>query len=199
MAVNDLAPGFIRLFYNDSTLSHVQTIGINQPNLGSPSSASTVLDKGGLAQNWRTGLDAYLVFLQPLMHNSSAVTLAELWSKPTPTSTPVIFDFYTPTFSPTGGISARVGYEQITMSFRTTNGGVAYWKLFGSTDTTPGKYQNLNQASGLTTDEIGVRDYLISNSSIFFGRDNSYYAAPRNISHRLNDAIRRRLMRQGEI
>jgi hypothetical protein len=89
-----------------------------------------------------------------------------------------------------------------TMTFKTSAGGRVNYKFVeaaASIESSLTKYQNLNDSSGLHSTDISIRNYILSSAHPFTGRDNARPILALNVSTKINDTLRKRAMRLGEI
>lgn len=123
MAENSLFPGFVDLFYTTNGHQHKARIPA-APYLGA--GAVWGLETGTPGPGyfpWTAGIDAYVAVLRPLIHSSSQIVRAELWTMASPTADPVFVAVYDVELAGTSA-AAPVANSQAVFTFRTDVGGI---------------------------------------------------------------------------
>jgi hypothetical protein len=187
MTVNSLAPGFVKLFIQDALFIHDHTIGVNLV-AGGAGDASTVTLKNLSTTLWTTAVDAYVALVRPLQSATATIQYAELWSKADADADPVFESLHLIGLACTGA-AGGLGYNQGTWSYRTQGGGNGKVVLFNS-------IIPLNSVARPPTyggaAALALASYIISATSMIYGRDNTYPVAVPKVLGKTNDALRKR-------
>lgn len=187
MAENSIAPGYVRIFYQDADFIHKQTIGIKSDFV---ETLGTYLleEKGGSTDAWTDKIDEWIVLMRPLTHSATSFLYAELWE----------YDFETSeeTFKALheiglAGTSATVtdGTRGTSWSYRTVGGGNGKIVLLGSAAQLNSAYRP--PAYGATS-LAAVANYIASGESFIYARDNTYPAITSRVLTKTYDALRKR-------
>ena len=189
MPVNDLSPGFVKVYYGTSGRTSVQTLPVDPIN---PSPGTT----GNELANYSGGtttLAAFATQYGPLMADFTGpaytIIFAELWSKPLPTSNPIFIESV-PIGLPGTGNPPDSGATQVVMTHRTTNGGLHRWYFIGASGD-PDQRASIASAPARA---LAMSNYLIGNDSVVFGRDNGKLFAPLFYTSKINDAVRKDIL-----
>lgn len=184
MAINDLYPGFVDLFYTVGTKEHKARLPC-KPFL-SVSSTWYVEAKGdptGIL--WTTALNAYITAVKPLFHSSVTFTYAELWNIASPESDPVYQDTTSLGVAGTAA-TAPTSMAQAVVSGRTQNGGIAKLYFMEPSVTVNTKLKPVY--SGVY---LAIQTYMLGSTSWIVGRNGGFWIAMPQVTTKTNDALRR--------
>lgn len=189
MTINSLAPGFIKLYYVQNLLTHVQTIPVSvagdptvgeepefTPNVGAPILMSAFIDE-------------YIAILQPLFGADTSFSSAEYWNQPEPEDDPTWYFTYPIGEVGTSG-TASVDLLQAVMTFRTALGGIYRNYLMEISGSVP---VNLHTSFPFSAGPFAdLAEYLTGDTSCVLGRDNAALIVPIAFTTKYNDALRKK-------
>lgn len=180
-----LAPGFLKVRYDDSHRPHYQTLCVL------PSGAVVVGDeprferRTGSPELMSTLVELYAVALQADLATTSTIVEATFWSKPLEGDDP-IWVFTHPLNLAGTGTGADTFTRQINRSFRTQNGHIMRNVVEGIRSAIP------NDVSTPLTGADAIGAFLMGANAFIVGRDNGLAAAMLNYSTKTNDALRKK-------
>jgi hypothetical protein len=180
-----LAPGFLKVRYDDAHRPHFQTLSVI------PNGAVVVGDeprferRTGAAETMETLVELYAVVLAANLAAATTIVEATFWSKPTEDDDPIwIFTHPLNVAGTAGGTETFT--RQVNRSFRTQNGHImrnvieGVTSLFGNDVSTP------------IPPGDAISDFLMGANGFITGRDNGLPAARLNYSVKTNDALRKK-------
>jgi len=188
MAINCLAPGYIKLFYSSNGHAHVQTIPVK------PASVAAnfhVLTKDNTNIDMAAAMTAFYAVWKPFFPATDSLDSFEQYTQANCASAPV--------FQGTGTLVGLVGtagganvpWAQCDLTFKSAAGGRGIFKMLENVLAVDSK-TDLNSYGA--SPEGDLRDYLIGSSSWFLARDGSYLSRPINLVTKTNDALRRKYL-----
>lgn len=187
MAINDLAPSFVKLFYESPNGPHTMTIPVDAYEFA----ADTwyLRQKGNsTGQIWDFLVDEYVDVLRALMDDGVTFQYAELYTKSIDED---------PTFVTTAALNlagtSTAGTRPattLTVSFRTAEGGNG--KVVLVDQVRDANLKLLPPSFSGATEVEALADYLVSSSSIVLGRDTSYPIQVTKALTKTNDALRKK-------
>lgn len=189
---HSLAPGFVKLYYTFSTLTHVMTIPVTYSGTPEPGEEPFfVMNDGDV-----TAMVSAVNTLMPLLRANFAATTefnrAEAWYKPTDTADPVWI--YTHSIGlPGTNATANVLTEQAVISFRTSAGGNKFLYLMEA----PYAANIVDPFPFTTVPIANLCTYLTGNDGWIVGRDDGKLVVPIRLTTKLNDALRRKRLNVG--
>lgn len=186
---NDLSPGYLRVRYSGAQVTHFQTIPVEPVGTVTIGNEPNFLDKSGATVAMHTFVDAYVAAVKTLV--SAAVTFvdAEFWSQPTPADNPVWI--YTHPLTVVGtNATASVTDRQISISYRTSQGGLAFFYLLDVSGAIGAdSRQNFPTAQSIVNT---FNTFMVSNANCWRGRDLGKLIAPVWFTTKNNDALRKK-------
>lgn len=185
MPSNSLAPGFVKLFVQSPTAEHVHTIPV-KPYLGIGGVWFLEQKGSSVGSTWDVGVNALVTVLKPFLSAANSYTYAELWTQESPTIDPVFRDSIILGVAGTNA-AAYTPTLQYTFSLRTEGGGVGKVVVLDASGT-----PNIRTKPPYTGITLALANYLVGNSSIVVGRDNTWHIAMVKSVTKLNDALRRK-------
>lgn len=187
MAINDLAPGFIKLFYNSNGHNHVDTIPIRFSGTPIPGTMPNLLDAGDNVVTALVGLTAYITALKPLLHTSAAYTGYEVYSKAI--GFDPLFVFGDDLNIPGTSAVAAVPDSEAVFTFRTAQGGVAKVYVMEGSSATNLRVAARTGAAGV----VGtVTTFMLGSTNIRIGRDTAKIISGIYFTTKINDALRKK-------
>jgi len=186
MAINDLAPGFVKLTYTTPYGTHTMTIPVDPYEFSS--GVWYLRQKGNTTgQEWTFLVDAYCDELAPLMADESTFTEAVLYEK-TAGNAPI---FRAAASIGVAGTSttASVQASQLKFTFRSAEGGIGYVVLLDSVY--PPNQKRVGPTFGGDTAMADLATFLTGSGSIVLARDTSYPVAVLKSLTKTNDELRK--------
>lgn len=186
MAINDLAPGFVKMSYTTPYGNHTMTIPVDPYEF---SSGVWYIRQKDFAtgQLWTTVLGEYVTLLKALMADESSFTEAVLYEK-TVGNAPVFRAAATLGVAGTS-TTATVKASQIKFTFRSAEGGIGYVVLLDSVYAVNEK--RIPPSWGGDSAIEAVADYLVATGSMVMARDTSYPVAVLKLLSKTNDELRK--------
>lgn len=187
MAINDLAPGFIKLFYNSNGHNHVDTIPIRPSGTPVPGTMPNVLDAGDNVVTALVGLTAYITAIKALYHTSASFVGYEVYTKAIGFDPLFVFGDDL-NIAGTSAVAA-VPDGEVVITFRTAQGGVAkFYAMEGSTAT--------NVRTAARTGAAGIvgtlTTFFLGATNIRMGRDTAKIISGIYFTSKINDALRKK-------
>lgn len=178
MTLNFPGPYELRIFYSVDARDHVQKFNVDltaDPDVGTAFSSILAVTKGGGTENLAQVVSDYVgLAVNFLSDTDASFDYAELWK-----ITPFSFDgvYRAAHVIAESGVNATATgpANQVTMTFRTQEGGSARMTLLDTVDTGWKNVSYSQLGAGTAKD---LFDYLFSSNSVFLGRDTSYFDAP---------------------
>jgi hypothetical protein len=188
MAVNDISPGFVKLYYNSGGRNHVQTLPV-KPVSPIAGGSNDVYDAVGNPVSFFGAIATYAALLQNMLTSSDDIIRAELWSKPTPSDNPIFLQARDLSLAG-AGTSAGEDFVQTSLTMRSASGGLLRHSL---QDT---KYNNnIVSSAPFSQGEItALVDYYLSDDAIVFARDGGRAITSIRFITKVNDAIRKKAL-----
>lgn len=189
MAHNSLAPGFVKLKYTFTGITHVQTIPVQPSGTPTVGVEPNVVPASGGPIALSQFMTDYMAVFRPIFGNQTAVDVAEFWYQPTASADPIwIYDH--PIALAGSSATQSVALQQLVVTFRTALGGIFRW--YGMEPS--GAISNNVRVPGasLTGTVLALSNYLKGGTSCFLARDNAKLVSPIFMSTKTNDALRKR-------
>lgn len=191
MTVNSLYPAFVRFYYAVSGRQHVHQVPVGfSPGSVTPGADPTtvaLISPGG-AVTFDDFCATYVAWIAAL-YNTAATSFsrAELWEVASPGADPT---FVSVEYLGTTGSSASAvnPYSQLTISFRTSAGGILKIVLLDQVQAA-----NVRDDFPVANVAVGaIASYILSTASPIIGRDNGRPVAGIRFLTKTNDVIRKR-------
>lgn len=187
MSDNDLAPGFIRLFYTSNNHRHEDVIPIRFSGTPTPGVEPNILDNGDNVVSASGGLLVYVNTIKGFHHTSSSFTGWEIYSKGVGADPTFVFGA---DLSVVGTSAvALVPFGQMVTTFRTNQGGVGKLYLM---ETPQAPNQRIAARTTLAAPYGAFIANLLGATGIRIGRDGGKYVSGIYITTKVNDALRKR-------
>ena len=188
MAVNDLAPGYAKLFYTSAGRAHVQTLPCSYNPTTPTIGQEPVLDQqGGTTINAGAAISAWLTAVRAVFHSSTTFTAYEFYQKSV-NSDPIFV--YGQDLNIAGTSSTvNTPYAQAVLSFRTGAGNVMKTYLMEGAITVNQRIPNRISAA---VPYGAVVTYLLGATNWIVGRDNAFPISGIYITTKFNDALRKK-------
>lgn len=187
MATNCLAPAYLRIFYSANSHDHVLTIPVINSGTGADFEVERY-DNSTVDQ--QTAVEELLDLVVPFFATTATFTGWEAYTQLNCESTPV---FKNPgTLSSVDGtnVGAAAAWYQATLTFKTALGGRGRFQMMEGVF---GVNQHL-PIVGLGGIVEALADWLISDSSFVWARDNSRLVLPVNYTTKMNDTLRKKFL-----
>jgi hypothetical protein len=188
MAINCLAPGYIKLFYSSNAHDHVQTLPVKPASVAAD---FHVLTKDNTNITIDAAIADFYVVWAPFFFTDDALTGFEQYTQADCASAPVFRGAGTLTGFPGTSGGGATPWAQADFTFKSQGGGKGIFKLLE-----PNVAVDVKQAlNTFTGDRVAdMRDWLISNAAWITARDNTYLSRPINYVTKTNDALRRKFL-----
>jgi hypothetical protein len=189
MAENSLHPGFVRIYYQDQSSTHKQTIPVNWV-AGVLSGNYGLIGANASNVAWGIRVDEWIALLRPMVQATVSFLYAELWQVDFPSGDETFLELHD-----IGLAGTKTGTNnpttQTIFSCRTAGGGVAKVALIGgdfalNVAARPPNYSHPAYKA--------VADYLSASNTWFYGRDGTYVVNVSRVLTKTNDALRKRLL-----
>lgn len=190
MAANSLFPGFVKIFYTTNGHQHIMTQPVD-PYVGVGGAFGLNTGNPGPGYfPWTAGIDAFVAVLRPLIHSSSSINRAELWTLAAPGADPIYQDTHEIELA---GTSATVPQpnSQLVVSFRTTTGGLLRVYVMEGSNTVN---QELFPPVWGNTIIANFVNYIASNTGYLKGRDGGQPKVGIRLLTKTNDALRKKYL-----
>lgn len=188
MAVNDLAPGFIKVFYTSGSLSHEHIFPIKFDGTPSPGIEPNLQSVSGGVIAAGSGVSGLITVLKAQMPSTATYTGWEVYSKSVGADPTFIFG---DDLSIVGTSATAVLLNSMTTaSFRTSAGGVMKIVQVDVGITA------VNTRTALRVGTAGypgaLATYILGSSAIVYGRDGGRAVSGIYFTTKTNDAIRKK-------
>lgn len=189
MAVNTLAPGFVKLHYiGAQNIQHTMTFGVLNDNFAL--AIPTIKTKDGSSVAINTAVSAFVTILKALMAASVTFQDFDLWSKPTPTDDPIWL--YNGSLAVVGtNAAATVANSQLVASYRSGAGGNGKIYLLEQSYAVNNVYKPTAYGDAA---KLALANYLIGTSSMVYARDNGFPVSVPRMMTKTNDVMRKRFV-----
>lgn len=189
MAVNTLAPGFVKLHYiGPQNIQHTMTFGVLNDNFAL--AIPTIKTKDGSSVPINTAVAALVTILKALVAATVTFQDFDLWSKPTPTDDPVWLYNGSLAVVGTNG-TASVANSQLVASYRSGAGGNG--KIYLLEQSYP--VNNLYKPAAYgDASKLALANYLIGSSCMVYARDNGFPVTVPRMMTKTNDVMRKRFV-----
>lgn len=189
MAINSLAPSFVKIRYTVATIEHVMTLPVEIDGAITVGESPQLKRRAASSSDFVGNLTAFTEVLDSCFDDNCAFGTGEIWSQPTPADDPLWV--YTYGLANTGeSTTDYLRAEQVVMTFRSTLGGLFKLYLMET-------YFPPNQASGysgMAAELKTLADYIMGESSWIKARDNGWPIACLGMKSKTNDVLRRKLL-----
>lgn len=187
MASNDLAPGFIRLYYTSNGHPHVQVLPISFDSTPVAGTEPNLESRDGSAVAASAFMAAYLAVWRAIFPIATAWTGFEVYSKEILGDPQYIWgDDLTIVGSNGSGVQSN---SQVTYTFRTNQGGVmrlvAMEAAIATTVRAPLR-------TTLAAPNGAIATYILGATNCIIGRDGGFPISGIFITSKVNDALRKR-------
>lgn len=189
MAKNSLFPGFIRLFYNTNGHQHTMTIPV-KPFFSGVTNEWYLEQKGApLGIAWKTILDTYANILKGFISTTGDITRADLYTMSAPDAEPLFVDTEDISLAGTG-TPAPLAYGQLTIAFRSANGGTYRLQIMEPSATSA----NVEQFPPFTGGNLALTNWMTGSTSFIVARDGGFLVAPIRMLSKTNDHLRKKYL-----
>lgn len=189
MAINCLAPGFIKLTYTSNGHQHLQVVGISPQN----TTGSILNNAGGSTVAFDAAIDVFVAKFAALFDTSSHYDGAELYTQADCDSAPIlrfVYDLGGPVAGTGPGTAKPM--QQNVLTFKTSLSGRFKLQFMESSISANDQDTPL---SAFSADGIAaLRDYVLSSANVLFARDNSFPAFGLNRVTKTNDKLRKKAL-----
>ena len=189
MAHNSISPGFVKIQYEFSSLTHYMTLPVVPEQVYEVGSLPSFLPRSGAAIPMNTAVAALQAVLLPFVGNGTEFIQAEYWQKPGVDDDPQWV--YTHAMGVPGSSgTASVNSLQNVITFRTSNSGIYKMYLMEVTGAIVANTRNTWPfGAGSNTN---MANYLIGTTGWVVGRDGGYPVVPMYATSKTNDALRKK-------
>lgn len=191
MTHNSLSPGFVRLRYLGSSLTHIQTIPVipvGVPVIGDEPDFAT---KSTVNKTMSECIDAYVNVFKAVMGPTVTIVDAEFWYQATPEDDPYWVFTYPIGVVGTSG-TASVPERQSVISYRTGQGGLAFHYMMEVNGSIAGSQRQNFPTNSTAVNAVNA--FLVGTDSFFVGRDGAFFITPVWWTTKNNDAIRKKVL-----
>lgn len=188
MAVNSLAPAFVRIFYTSASTPHVQTLQIQPDGPLLVGIEPTFATKGGTGLNAGIAVNAYLNIIKAQFKTTDVFTGYEVYSQPTPTSDPLFIwaDDLIIAGTLTG---ASIQNSQAVFTYGTVAGGLLKLYFMEGVFAIDQRVANRSSAPGI----VGtITTYILGATNWIKGRDDAFPARGIFYTTKINDTLRKK-------
>lgn len=189
MAINSLFPGFVKLFYTSNAHTHVQVIPV-QVYSGVGGAWFLSEKASSVGRTWVTSITDYVTAFRSAIPNGATVNFAELWTMADATADPIFRESTNFALAGTGGAGAAIANSQVTIAYRSQNGGLYKWVSVENNIVVNTIYQPPFTATQLVT----LHTYLIGNTSCVSARDGGFLIAALRAISKTNDKLRKKFL-----
>lgn len=185
---NDIAPGFVKIFYTSNSNPHVQTLPVDyDASTPTPGNDPILVQADGGTMTGSAAVAAWVAVFKTLFAATATFTGFEFYEK-TPGNDPTfVFGDDLNIVGTNGG--AVVPMEQVVYSFRTGAGGVL--KIYGM-EASVAVNVRLPLRVSSAAPHGAIATYLLSGDNFIVGRDNAFPISGIYVTSKLNDALRKR-------
>ena len=196
MAINFPGPGIVELFYTVDGLQHKQTLSVRMegtPTPGLDPLSYDLVQRDQIPINFPLWVSQWVTLLRP-MYGALNMTFdrADLWWSDQTSFDKIFLTSESIALPGTGSNNENIA-NQMTMSFRTLEGGQMRVALMESSDGIP-----VNARQGYPTSDPetnALMAYVISTDSVLLGRDSSPPYSAIAVSSGQNEALWRKRYR----
>lgn len=187
--MNDLDPGYIKLFYSSNGHGHEMVIPVRYDGTPTPGTEPNVLQSGGTPQAVTAALTAFITVIKPYIHTSGSFTGFECYKK-LAGSDPVFL--YGNDLAIAGtGVTAATPYGQVVFTFRTSVGGIL--KIYVMEPiTAPNTRSPIRTTSGAPLGALAT--YMLGATALPVGRDEGVPIFGMWSTSKVNDALRKKFL-----
>jgi len=188
MAINCLAPGFMRLFYESNGHNHQMVLPVI-PNTVAPS--FLLRKKGGGTISQSDAVVALWSVVSPIFADADTLSGWEAFTQADCASAPVFQNPGTAVGLVGSSGIADQQWVQAVLTFKTVAGGRGRFTLLEQANAQDQKAS----LSSLSATPVGdLVDYLTGADSWVVARDGSYLGLPLNFVTKVNDALRKKFL-----
>lgn len=186
MTVHDIGPFYAELAYHSAYAPHEMTIPVRQWSAGAGN--GELLQRSGSLVDTDTIMGDFVDLLKAFFPASVSFDYFRIFSKPTPTSTPILVASGTLGVAGTNATAGWTKATTATFTFKTAVGNVAKIQLLDM-----GNNNSWDRVlfSTLGGDGLAFVNWYTGVENPFVGRDNEDVAYFEQISYDLNDALRK--------
>lgn len=188
---NSLYPGFIKLTYSFSGITHTQTLPVREGGLVPPGTEPMFDVNSGVDLSMSQCMTNYMAVMRPLFGSGTDFLTAEYWRMSSPTADPVWI--YTHPLGVAGSHATQsAAMLQMVVSFRTSAGGILKLYLMEHTSAQAVNGRDAYPFSpGIVTN---LANFVVGANGFIIGRDGGYAVVPAFYTTKFNDALRKRRM-----
>lgn len=187
MPTNDLAPGFIKLFYTSNGNQHIDTIPILFDGVPTIGLEPLLLNASGTSVTTTVGLTAYITAIKIMLHTTSSYTGFEVYSKAV--GGEPIFIWGNDLSIAGTSATATVVDSQAVISFRSSQGGVAKIYIMEHTQAVN---QRVAARTGAAAPVGTLVTFLLGTTNIRISRDGGRLISGIYYTTKTNDALRKK-------
>lgn len=189
MAINSLAPGYVKLFYTSNGHTHVQVVPVQVYQ--AVGGAWFLSMKGdSIGNDWVTVFTAYVTAFRAAIPNGATVNFAELWTMDSPTADPIFRASTNIALAGLGGATAAIANSQVTIAYRSENGGLYKWVSVENNIAV----NTIIQPPFTATQLASLHTYLIGATSCVSARDGGFLIAALRAISKTNDKLRKKFL-----
>lgn len=188
MTAHDLSPAYVQLNYTSNGHPHKALYPCTYDGSISPGSEPSVVKRVGAPEPVSDAVTALVTLLKPFLDTSSTFDNFYAFSKPTPTSPPVLV--WTGTLNIAGtGSTAAIPAEEILFTFKTpTPGGLKLYLMEGIFLL---NYQAPLPTTG-SSPQAALNNYITGPDDWVIGRNGNFPLIGLKITTKMNDHLRRK-------
>lgn len=187
MTINSLYPGFVKVHYTSNAHPHVAVLPV-KPFLSFDGNWFVETKSGGVGQNLGTALATWCTRFKALLHTSSTIVDAELWTIASIGADPIFAHTYSLAVVGTSGTVANP-YSQLVFTWRTSLGGLLRTYLMEGV--TPDDTIYYPPSTGAIADII---DLFTGDNAWICGRDGGFGVGLIRAIAKENDALRKKYL-----
>lgn len=188
MAINSLYPGFVKIFYTSNGHQHTQTLPVKPyVGLGGAWYLEQKNDVTGI--QFSAAVTVYANLFKALLHTTSTVTSAELWTMSSPTADPQFREVVEVATAGTA-TGTVIPYSQVSVTYRTANGGLFRHLVLEQSI----HAVNAEMYPPFSAATAAMRAWLTGDQSFVFGRDGGALVAAIRLLSKTNDQLRKRYL-----
>jgi hypothetical protein len=197
MAINYPGPYELEFPYTVNGQVHKARFSCNvqgTPSIGSPSTSINLYTRSGGTVTMDAACSTLWAFLRPLLHTSVSISAPQLFRYAPGTFQRTWVSQMATALANGSNTVAPALATQLTLTFRTGNGGIAKITVLEHGDNTPYKVPLTANPAGSGVSKLAA--YAISADSWILGRDDSYLVAPLYNLNGQNEVLFRKRYRQ---
>lgn len=183
MAINCLAPAYLKVYYTSNGHEHVMTLPVKNDGTGADFDLILYDDT---TESQAEAMTDLVTLLQPLFNEADSFAGWEAYTQADCESAPVFRNAGTFTSIEGSNPSADEPWSQGVMTFKTSAGGRGRFQLMEGVFNPNSKLA----APTFTGALEDLRDFLVGNTSFIYGRDNGKLLLPLNWVTKINDKLR---------